>query len=560
MKDAPGAIAEEAEEAEEAEAAEAAEEAVAAEAAEAAEQAEEMDEAEEEAKLPSTATLGPTTIALLTPKVEKPAGWYWHADPDTTWAIEAVHSVRVHQRKLEFLIKWEGWHESHNTWEPMAHLVAPEAVAIAMAALLRALRRSLQCIERRSKRRERRLKAARKTARKAAAAARQTEASEGVQLLWAAATALAHGATVEPGATEPFDCAAAALAVRPVVVKLVGASPLRVAVEDGAQLEELGAPTAQPQRAKRKAASAAVEMEAAVEVEMETAVLEASERVAQPEAEPTCCQRNPLCTRGFRHNGHGGLCSIPSAAEPKAEASLDRPAVPERATKASATTATAAAAPTRSAAAGLASQRPPPAKYPNSRLVLLNGGAYAPRGGAADEGGSMTADGLGSWGLGGGDPWAVESSVPLGVLAGLSAERCLPYNPTDWLLRPSPVALAATALDPQALVASTAPSAAALLRTPMPLSDVVELEAIRSAEVIEIQNGELAAAATGEKDEDDRELCELWPAVACGLTNGPAQPPPQTALHTLLQNRPLMLTNLANLRHVPKRPRLAERP
>ena len=33
------------------------------------------------------------------------------------------------------------------------------------------------------------------------------------------------------------------------------------------------------------------------------------------EAALSQCERNPLCTRGYRHSGRGGLCSVPHGAE-----------------------------------------------------------------------------------------------------------------------------------------------------------------------------------------------------------------------------------------------------
>ncbi len=48
------------------------------------------------------------------------------------------------------------------------------------------------------------------------------------------------------------------------------------------------------------------------------------------EAALSQCERNPLCTRGYKHGGRGGLCSTPAEAPPAAKASSSK-AAPARA-------------------------------------------------------------------------------------------------------------------------------------------------------------------------------------------------------------------------------------
>ncbi|KAJ4871113.1 Chromo domain-containing protein LHP1 [Raphanus sativus] len=38
------------------------------------------------------------------------------------YTVEAIRSKRVHKGKVQYLIKWCGWAERHNTWEPIENL------------------------------------------------------------------------------------------------------------------------------------------------------------------------------------------------------------------------------------------------------------------------------------------------------------------------------------------------------------------------------------------------------------------------------------------------------
>src|SRR5216683_5474766 len=46
------------------------------------------------------------------------------------YEVEAIRSHRCHGRKqqLQYLVKWKGYPESDNTWEPVDHIQAPQLV------------------------------------------------------------------------------------------------------------------------------------------------------------------------------------------------------------------------------------------------------------------------------------------------------------------------------------------------------------------------------------------------------------------------------------------------
>jgi hypothetical protein len=41
---------------------------------------------------------------------------------DDEWEVEAVVQYRTYYRKEQYLIKWKGYGEDRNTWEPLEHL------------------------------------------------------------------------------------------------------------------------------------------------------------------------------------------------------------------------------------------------------------------------------------------------------------------------------------------------------------------------------------------------------------------------------------------------------
>ena len=46
------------------------------------------------------------------------------------YQVEAIRADRIRYRKQQFLVKWEGYGEDENTWEPAEHLEnAGEALA-----------------------------------------------------------------------------------------------------------------------------------------------------------------------------------------------------------------------------------------------------------------------------------------------------------------------------------------------------------------------------------------------------------------------------------------------
>ena len=49
-------------------------------------------------------------------------------DPDV-YDVEKILDSRSIRNKIEYLVKWEGWDDIHNTWEPKKHLSCPRKLA-----------------------------------------------------------------------------------------------------------------------------------------------------------------------------------------------------------------------------------------------------------------------------------------------------------------------------------------------------------------------------------------------------------------------------------------------
>ena len=89
-------------------------------------------------RLPPQWTIHPVFHAsLLTPFVQmKEHGEnYSRPPPDLIndqeqYKVEAIRSHQRHGRKqqLQYLVKWKGYPESDNTWEPVDHIQAPQLV------------------------------------------------------------------------------------------------------------------------------------------------------------------------------------------------------------------------------------------------------------------------------------------------------------------------------------------------------------------------------------------------------------------------------------------------
>ena len=49
-------------------------------------------------------------------------------DNEEQYEVEAIRSHRYHgkRKQLQYLVKWKGYPESDNTWEPADHLQAPD--------------------------------------------------------------------------------------------------------------------------------------------------------------------------------------------------------------------------------------------------------------------------------------------------------------------------------------------------------------------------------------------------------------------------------------------------
>ena len=50
-------------------------------------------------------------------------------DGEEEWVVEEILDSKMMNRKLRYLVKWEGFGVEHNSWEPWDNLHAPERVA-----------------------------------------------------------------------------------------------------------------------------------------------------------------------------------------------------------------------------------------------------------------------------------------------------------------------------------------------------------------------------------------------------------------------------------------------
>jgi hypothetical protein len=77
-------------------------------------------------ELPKDAKIHPVFhISLLEPAdPETPVqkDFHYQADGETEWEVEEIIKHRKKGRREEYLVKWLGYPESENTWEPVAHL------------------------------------------------------------------------------------------------------------------------------------------------------------------------------------------------------------------------------------------------------------------------------------------------------------------------------------------------------------------------------------------------------------------------------------------------------
>ncbi len=472
-------------------------------------------------QLPDSAAKGQTKdVAAAAGAIERglndPYYTRWHSGPET-WEVEDVVDVDVRDTwpdgrpqaapTLRCRVKWQGWLPECDTWEPLQELLGPEAKEMAQKTLLRVLRRSLQ-ITRQRKRRQRRR--------------RKQQAAAAVHQLWAAALALGHGAKVEL----PFDGAAAAACTAGVKVRLGGVAPLTVAVAADAPLEALLRPQPlaraakpepyEPSRAAAEQGAVTVRLGGVAPLTVAVAAdapLEALLRPQEPlarAAKPEPYKPNCAAAKGSKVLPPPAKMAKPAPPLPHAEgldarsvrlhaaptvaaaAKVARPrsqaGVPSVATATSAA-GSAAKAPSSSASAAASVHaksagvmgRPPPPPPPrtiNSRLVVLNGAAYAPpvprysnigfraqsgwdvsgneqdggdssedtRGGSEDGGGG-SEDGRSGSGRGRSSSSVSSVSsfaqppllpsygttVPLGTLAGLWPEMTLPYDRVPWM-------------------------------------------------------------------------------------------------------------------------------
>src|SRR5271154_1290705 len=48
---------------------------------------------------------------------------------ENEWIVEEILDTRMMNRKLRYLVKWEGYGVEHNSWEPWDNVHAPELIA-----------------------------------------------------------------------------------------------------------------------------------------------------------------------------------------------------------------------------------------------------------------------------------------------------------------------------------------------------------------------------------------------------------------------------------------------
>src|SRR5487761_1336138 len=74
--------------------------------------------------------------SLLLPYQETPEHGRNFAEPppdlvegQPEWEVEDILDSRVRRRKTQYLVKWKGYSDAHNSWEPKEHLHAPELLS-----------------------------------------------------------------------------------------------------------------------------------------------------------------------------------------------------------------------------------------------------------------------------------------------------------------------------------------------------------------------------------------------------------------------------------------------
>jgi Chromo (CHRromatin Organisation MOdifier) domain len=76
------------------------------------------------------------TVKLTPAPIDPIKGHYSHPpslpeiiDGEEEWVIEEILDSKMMNRKLRYLVKWEGFGVEHNSWEPWDNIHAPEHVA-----------------------------------------------------------------------------------------------------------------------------------------------------------------------------------------------------------------------------------------------------------------------------------------------------------------------------------------------------------------------------------------------------------------------------------------------
>ena len=48
-------------------------------------------------------------------------------DQEEEWEVEQILNRRVRQGKTEYYVRWKGFSEAHDSWEPEAHMLHAQA-------------------------------------------------------------------------------------------------------------------------------------------------------------------------------------------------------------------------------------------------------------------------------------------------------------------------------------------------------------------------------------------------------------------------------------------------
>lgn len=72
--------------------------------------------------------LTPTLIDTISGRRTNPPPLLEIIEGEEEWVVEEILDSRLMNRKLRYLVKWEGFGMEHNSWEPWDNVHAPEQV------------------------------------------------------------------------------------------------------------------------------------------------------------------------------------------------------------------------------------------------------------------------------------------------------------------------------------------------------------------------------------------------------------------------------------------------